>query len=172
MRLLRRSPAFATVAIITLALGIGANTAIFSLVHGVLLQQLPYHEPDRLLTTRGFSIPDYDDFRQSTRSFDRTAIWASNLYTVISNGSAEQVPGIIATPDLFAMLGDPVLGRSIRMDEANQPLALISYELWQSRFGGSNNVLGQSLNLNGSVHTIVGVMPRGFHFPPPNTNSG
>src|SRR4051812_19120277 len=119
LRLLRRSPAFATVAILTLALGIGANTAIFSLVHGVLLKQLPYHDADRLLTTRAFSIPDYEDFRQSTRAFDRTAIWASNLYTVIRNGTGEQVPGVTAAPELFAMLGDPVLGRPIRVDEDN-----------------------------------------------------
>jgi predicted permease len=165
LRLLKRSPGFAAVAIITLALGIGANTAIFSLVHGVLLQQLPYKNPDRLMMARGFSIPDYEDFRQSTHSFDQTGIWASNLYTLIRNGSAEQVPGITATPELMRMLSEPVLGRSIRPDEDNEPLALISYEFWQSHFGGSREVLGQTLNLNGSVHTIVGVMPRGFHFP-------
>ena len=164
-RLLRRSPGFAIVAIVTLGLGIGANTAIFSLVHGVLLKQLPYREPGRLMTARGFSVPDYEDFRQNTRAFDQTGIWASNLYTVIRDGNAEQVPGITATPELFAMLGDPVLGRSIRSDEGNEALAIISHEFWQSHFGGSKDVLGQTLNLNGSVHTIVGVMPQGFHFP-------
>ena len=165
LRLLRRSPGFAVVAILTLALGIGANTAIFSLVHGVLLKQLPYHEPDRLMTARGFSIPDYEDFRQNTRAFDATGIWASNLYTVIRDGSAEQIAGITTTPQTLALLGDPMLGRAIRSDENDAPLALISHEMWQSRFGGRPDVLGQPLNLNGTVHTIVGVMPRDFQFP-------
>jgi putative ABC transport system permease protein len=165
LRLLRRSPGFAFVAIVTLAFGIGANTAIFSLVHGVLLKQLPYPDADRLMTSRGFSIPDYEDFRQTTRAFDRTAIWASNLYTVIENGGAEQVPGITASPELFAMLGNPILGRTIRTEEVNDPLAIIGYEFWQSRYGGRNDVLGQKLNLNGMLHTIVGVMPRGVHYP-------
>jgi putative ABC transport system permease protein len=164
-RLLRRSPGFAFVAILTLALGIGANTAIFSLVHGVLLQQLPFNEPDRLMIARGFSIPDYEDFRQSTQSFDRTAMWATNLYTVRLNGQAEQIPGIVATPELFAILGQPLKGRGFAADENEQPLAVLSYELWQSRFGGRESVLGQSLNLDGGPHTIIGVMPRGFHFP-------
>jgi putative ABC transport system permease protein len=165
LRLLRKSPGFTAVALITLALGIGANTAIFSLVHGVLLQELPFNEPDRLMTARGFSIPDYEDFRRSTRSFDRTAVWASNLYTVVQDGTADQIPGITATPELFAMLGNPALGRAFREDESEAPLAILSHELWQSRFGGTKEVLGEPINLAGKLHTIIGVMPRGFHFP-------
>jgi putative ABC transport system permease protein len=165
LRLLRKAPGFTAVAIVTLALGIGANTAIFSLVHGVLLKQLPFNQPDRLMAARGFSIPDYEDFRQSTKLFDRTAIWASNLYTVVLDGKAEQIAGITATPELFGMLGNPALGRAFRQDENEQPLVILSYEMWQSRFGGSNEVLGKPLNLAGKIHTIVGVMPRGFHFP-------
>ena len=165
LRLLRRSPGFASVAILTLALGIGANTAIFSLVYGVLLQQLPFQEPERLMTARGFSVPDYEDFRQSTQSFDQTAMWASNLYTAVIDGQAEQIPGITATPELFALLGQPFRGRAFRLDENDVPLAILSYELWQSRFGGSDAVLGRSIDLGGTPHTVVGVMPKGFHFP-------
>lgn len=165
LRLLRRSPGFAIVAILTLALGIGANTAIFSLVYGVLLQQLPFQEPERLMTARGFSVPDYDDFRQSMQSFDQTAMWASNLYTAVIDGQAEQIPGITATPELFALLGQPLRGRAFRIDENDVPLAILSYELWQARFGGSDAVLGKSIDLAGTPHTIVGVMPKGFHFP-------
>src|SRR6185369_14215070 len=164
-RLLRRNPGFTFVAVLTLALGIGANSAIFSLVHGILLQQLPFHEPDRLMSARGFSIPDYEDFRQRTKSFDRTGIWATNLYTVIRNGQAEQVSGVVGTPELYALLGNAARGRIFRADENNQPLALLSYEYWQSSFGGHDDVLGQVINLSGTPHTIVGAMPRGFHFP-------
>jgi putative ABC transport system permease protein len=165
LRLLKRNPGFTFVAVLTLALGIGANSAIFSLVHGILLQQLPYNEPERLLSGRGFSIPDYEDFRQRAKSFDRTGMWATNLYTVVRDGQAEQVPGVVGTPELYAMLGSPLLGRIFRADENNQPLVLLSYEYWQSTFGGRDGVLGQAINLNGTPHTIVGVMPRGFHFP-------
>jgi putative ABC transport system permease protein len=165
LRLLRRSPGFTLVAVVTLGLGIGANTAIFSLVHGVLLARLPFHDPDRLLTSRGFSIPDYEDLRQQARAFDRTAIWASNLYTVVTNGEAEQIPGIVASPELFAMLGEPLLGRAFLPGESSQPLAILDYDFWQARYEGSPSVLGRTLDLGGRLHTIVGVMPRGFHFP-------
>jgi putative ABC transport system permease protein len=165
LRLLRRSPGFTLVAVVTLGLGIGANTAIFSLVHGVLLARLPFHDPDRLLTSRGFSIPDYEDLRQQTRSFDRTAIWASNLYTVVTHGEAEQIPGIVASPELFAMLGEPLLGRAFLSEEKSEPLAILDYDFWQARYEGSPSVLGRTLDLGGRPHTVVGVMPRGFHFP-------
>jgi predicted permease len=165
LRLLRKNPGFAIVTILTLALGIGANTTIFSLVHGVLLQKLPFREPDRLMTARGFSIPDYEDFRQNTRAFDQTAVWASNLYTVILDGNAEQIAGITSSPELFAMLGSPMIGRAFRADETEVPLAILSYEMWQTRFAGNKDVLGKSVNLAGTPHTIIGVMPRGFQFP-------
>jgi predicted permease len=165
LRLLLRAPGFASAAILTLALGIGANSAIFSLVHGVLLQRLPFHDPDRLMTARGLSIPDYEDFRGSTLSFEGTAIWGSNLYTVVSEGAAEQIPGIVAEPELFSLLGQPVRGRAFRPEETHHPLAVISDELWRSRFGGSEDVLGRTLLLGTTPHAIVGVMPPGFHFP-------
>jgi putative ABC transport system permease protein len=164
-RLLLRSPGFASAAVLTLALGIGANSAVFSLVHGVLLQRLPFPDPGRLMTARGFSIPDFEDFRRSTLSFDGTAIWGSNLYTVVSEGAAEQIPGIVAEPELFQLLGQPVLGRAFRPEETHQPLAVISHELWRSRFSGSEDVLGRTLQLGSTPHAIVGVMPPGFHFP-------
>jgi len=164
-RLLRRTPGFTLVAVATLGLGIGANSAIFSLVHGVLLQPLPFPEADRLVTARRFSIPDYEDLRQQSRSFERTAIWASNLYTVVTNGEAEQIPGIVASPELFQMLGEPARGRRFLPEESGQPLVMLSYELWQSRFAGSDAALGRTIDLGGRLHTVVGVMPPAFHFP-------
>jgi predicted permease len=165
LRLLGRAPGFAFVAVATLALGIGANSAIFSLVHGVLLKQLPFSEPERLVVAPRFSIPDYQDLRAGARSFERTAIWGSNLYTVVTNGEAEQIPGIVASPELLAILGRPLRGRLVLPEEDEQPLLVLSHELWQSRFGGGDDALGRTIDLGGRLHTIVGVMPPGFHYP-------
>jgi putative ABC transport system permease protein len=164
LRMLVKNPGFAAVAIITLALGIGANTAMFSVVDGVLLRQLPYKDSPRLAVV-GLSMADYQDLRQSTTAFDRTAVWASNLYNVKSGDTAEQIGGVLATSDFFPMLGEPLLGHTFSNTEANDPVLVLSYALWQSRFAGSPQVLGQSMELNGKAFTIIGVMPREFSFP-------
>src|SRR5262245_3628791 len=114
LRQLRRSPLFAAVAVLTLALGIGANTAMFSLVHGVLLRPLPYPQADRLVTA-GASLPDYEDLASSLRSFDDLAVWASNLYTLDApaGGSSEQVMGAVVSRRFFPLLGTAALGRAL-----------------------------------------------------------
>ena len=163
-RMLRRSPGFAGVAIVTLALGIGANTAAFSVVRGILLKPLPYRDVDRLMIA-GLSIPDYEDLRRSTRSFDRMAIFASNKYLLSASGEADQVLGGVVTADFFPLLSSPALGRTFAPDEVRQPYVVLSDRLWRSRFGADRSAVGRSIELSGKQYTILGVMPPGFEFP-------
>jgi putative ABC transport system permease protein len=164
MRMLLKNPGFAIVAVITLALGIGANTAIFSVVYGVLLKPLPYKDADRIVVAN-ISPPDFRDVRESNQVFDQMAIWASNLYNVNIDGEATQVMGAIVSPEFFPMLGSPFLGRAWRTDEEMQPLTVISYDFWQSRFQGNPNVIGKTVRLSNEVQTIIGVMPPEFQYP-------
>ena len=163
-RMLLTKPGFTAVAVIALALGIGANTAIFSVVYAVLLRPLPYRDADRLMVAN-ISVPDYRDLKESNQVFDEVAIWASNLYNLSGQGEPEQITSAIVSPSFFSILGDALVGRTFRPDEDKEPLVVLSYDLWQRRFGGDVNALGQTLNLSGKSHTIVGVMPPEFHFP-------
>src|SRR5688572_25337749 len=165
LRTLLNRPGFTVVAVLTLALGIGANTAIFSVVNAVLLRPLPYKDSERLVVTN-LSLPDYEDLRRANHSFDGMAVWATNLYNLtVAGGEPEQVSGGIVSPDFFALLGGPALGRTPTPQETDEPLAVISHELWRERFGGEVSALGKVLNLNGKGHTVVGVMPPDFQFP-------
>src|SRR3954468_3899165 len=164
LRSLGKSPAFATVAIATLALGIGANTAIFSIVHGTLLRALPYNDAQRLVTFSS-SVPDYRDIRESIRAFDNTALWASNQYTVPGKDNAEQVLGATVSPEFFPLLGGASLGRTFAADEDRALVAVISHDYWASHFSSDPAVLGKSLKLNDELYTIVGVMPPHFTYP-------
>jgi putative ABC transport system permease protein len=164
MRMLLKNPGFAIVAVITLALGIGANTAIFSVVYGVLLKPLPYREADRIVVAN-ISLPDFRDVRESNQVFDQMATWASNLYNVKIDDDTTQVMGAVVSPEFFPMLGGPMLGRTWRTDEDMQPLAVISYDFWQSRFQGDPNVIGKTIRLYNEVQTIIGVMPPEFQYP-------
>jgi putative ABC transport system permease protein len=164
VRMLRRSPGFTVVAVVALALGIGANTAIFSVVYSVLLKPLPYKDADRLVVA-GVSVPDYRDLTEANQVFDETAIWASNQYSLNVGGETEQTLGATVSPNFFTLLGQPVVGRTFTSDEDNQPLVILSYDLWKRRFGGDASVLGQAIDLSGKAHTIIGVMPRDFQFP-------
>lgn len=164
LRSMLKKPGFAAIAILTLALGIGANTAIFSVVYGVLLKPLPYSDAERIVIAN-ISPPDFRDIKQSSQSFDRMAMWASNLYNVTRNGETVQVRGAIVTPDLLPMLAQPALGRLWNPEEDTQSLAVISYDYWQSAFGGNPGVIGQIIRLYGNPHTIVGVMPADFQYP-------
>jgi putative ABC transport system permease protein len=166
-RVLLKNPGFTAVAVLASALGIGANTAIFSVVDAVLLRSLPYRDSNRLMTGH-FSLPEYQELEQGAQSYDRMAVWASNLYAATFDGDAEQVGGLIVSPGFFPLMGDPLMGRTFRPDEDRQLLAVISYELWRQKFGGARDVLGKTLNLNGHLHTIIGVMPQDFNFPNPN----
>jgi putative ABC transport system permease protein len=169
LRTLAKAPSFTLVALATLALGIGANSAIFSLVHAVLLRPLPYPEAERIVTTN-LSLPDYEDLRASSRTLATSAVWASNRYTVVGEGAdvsgGDQVLGAIVGPAFFDILGRGVaLGRTFTPGEDRERLMVISHAYWQSRFGGTPDVLGRTLALGGRVHTIVGVLPRGFEYP-------
>ena len=182
MRTFRRSPAFTTVAILTLALGIGANTAIFSAVDAMLLRPLPFREPDRLMhltltMPSQFGQPARRDmvwsylkaatFRDAQQVFERVALYAPEQLT-IKTGEAQRETGEVADPDYLPVLGiQPVLGRGFLPEENRPPkprqVALISNELWERMFNADPAVLGRTLDIDNSPFTIVGVLPAGFH---------
>lgn len=163
-RTLLKNPGFTLIAVITLALGIGANTAVFSVVHAVLLKPLPYKDAERIVVAR-VSPPDFRDVKESAQSFDQIAVWASNLYNVTINGETAQVRGAIVSPEFLPMLGQPALGRFWRPEEDMQNLAVISHDYWQNAFGGGADIIGKTISLYGKPHTIVGVTPPEFQYP-------
>ena len=179
-RQLRRSPAFAIVAVLTLGLGIGATTAIFSAVDGILLRPLPYPQADRLVrlfhtdatqTARDDASPaNFYDWKDRNRSFERLAFFQYYGHDVTgTSGETISINSWLVSEEYFAVLGvQPRLGRVFRPDEFLQgaePVAIISTSLWQQRFGGDPNVLGRKEILDNVPHTIVGVMPVAFQFP-------
>jgi putative ABC transport system permease protein len=164
VRFFRKSPGFAALAIATLALGIGANTAMFSIVRGVLLRPLPYRDAGRLMIAR-LSVPDYRDFTRSSRSFDDTAIWASNLYNFTRGAESDQVLGGVVSNRFFPMLSAPALGRVFLPEDARAPRVVLSDRLWRSHFGADRGVLGRTMDLSGKTYTVIGVMPPDFEFP-------
>ena len=176
LRSLRRHPVFAFTAILTLALGIGANTAIFSAVNGVLLRPLPYPEPDRLLTIWGHqasigretaSLPDFLDWRKA-RSFSGMAAWANASFTVTGTGEPQVVTGAQVTPNYFRVLGVTVpRGRDFRDAEEQDGgrVAVLSQGYWQRAYGGRAEVVGRQITLSGTPYTIVGVGARGLALP-------
>src|SRR5262245_10585411 len=179
-RLLRRAPGFTAVAVLSLALGIGANTAIFSVVNAVLLRPLPYGDPDRLamlwtddpahaIAAEGVSIPNFDDWRTMSRSFADMAISSRhNPVTLTGELDPIRVEAALVSPNLFPVLGvAPAVGRVFAADELErrERSVVISHGLWTRRFGASVAALSQSLEVNGASWRIVGVMPRTFQFP-------
>src|SRR6202034_4080621 len=171
-RTLRKNSGFAVVAILTLALGIGANTAIFSVVNGVLLLPLPYPEPDRLLTIEwNQSLPDVDDIQKQTQSFE--ALGASTMQRLDYTGGAEpiQVFSINCNADLFrALRTQPALGRLLTEndDRFGAPGAVVlSHGFWTRQFGADPNIIGKSIPLSGNSYTVVGVLPADFWIPGP-----
>jgi putative ABC transport system permease protein len=180
-RALRRSPGFAVLAIAIMALGIGANTAVFSVVNGVLLKPLPYQGADRIVTLRTafliaggtqtlVSIANYRDWRDQSASFEAMATYRGGESPVSPGTAAEY--GRLATVDaqffrVFAV--EPLMGRTFTPEETvpdnAQRTAVISYAYWQSRFGGAADILQRTIRVGARVHPIVGVMPAGFHFP-------
>jgi predicted permease len=164
VRQLRAQPLPAALAIVTLALGIGANTAMFSVVNGVVLRPLPYPSADRLYMG-GMSLPDYEDLRAGSRSFEAMSAWASNLYTDRSAAVPVEVLGAQVSADFFAMMGGAALGRTLGAADMDGRVAVISHALWQSRFAGDRDVPGRTLELNDEAYDIIGVMPPLFEFP-------
>ena len=180
-RTLRKAPGFTAVAVLTLALGIGANTAIFSVVYAVLLRALPYHEPNRLVSLyedgqragvprQAFSPADYLDCKNQIRAFEDVAAADGNYFNLTGGGGEpERLWGYMDTSNLFPMLGArPLLGRDFTADEdqpGHQDVVLLSYRLWKRRFAGDRSILGKDLLLNGQKYTVLGVMPSSFSFP-------
>ena len=173
-RLLARQRMFAAVIVGTLALGIGANVALFSVVNSVLLRPLPYHEPDRLvrlastdqannLTRIGFSYSRFLEVQQRQQVFSDLALSAGNAFTLIGRGVPEQVIGLQASATLLPTLGlQPIIGRNFSPDEDRRGgprVVLISRQMWRQRFNGDVSVLGQALTLDGAPYTITGVLP-------------
>jgi len=179
-RMLMKSPGFTFAAVLTLALGIGLNTAMFSLVNPILFRPLPLRDPGRLvflsqmIPSRGQSriripYPDYLDWRAQNRVFEDVGVFQGGSWAVTGRGDPERIQGARISVTLFSVLGiSPWLGRSFREGEdlpGAEPVVLLGYGYWQRRFGGDANVIAQTLNLNAKSHTIVGVMPREFRFP-------
>jgi hypothetical protein len=164
LRFFRKSPGFSALAVTTLALGIGANTAMFSIVRGVVLRPLPYRDAGRLMTA-SVSVPDFRDLQASARSFDRTAIWVSNLYNLTSGTDSKPVLGAVVSTDFFPMLSAASIGRVLLPEDAREARAVISDGLWRSHFSADPDVVGRTLNLSGRTYTVVGVMQRDFVFP-------
>jgi putative ABC transport system permease protein len=178
LRLLRKSPGFASVTILTLALGIGANTAIYSVVDAVLVRPLPYADPDRLVMVwedaSDLSFPrntpapgNYFSWKAMNRVFADIAATRGASANLTLGGPPEQIVGRRVTANFFSVLGvEPVVGRTFTEaeDQEGAAVTVISYGLWQRRYGGDPNIIGSELMMNGSRRTIVGVMPRGFVF--------
>jgi predicted permease len=178
LRQLRKNPGFAAVAIITLALGIGANTAVFSVVDAVMLRPLPYYQPDRLIEAQSInahnpqssdvSYPDFFDWRAQNQTFEHLVSYHDSLLVLTGLQRPVQVDAEVVSWDLVPALGiRPELGRGFTPDEekAGTRVALISHSLWESQFGADKSIVGRAVHLSGDLYTIVGVMPGSFRFP-------
>jgi predicted permease len=177
-RSVRKSPGFVAAAILTLALGIGANTAIFSMLDGVVLAPLPYREPDRLVVVALYnrtlkyatylSYPDFLDWQRSSRSFEQIAAFAAQGFDLTNPGALEHVDGNEVSSNFFSTLSVKLaLGRGFSTEEdraGGTPAVVIGNRLWQDRFAGSTAALGKTITLNGVGYTIVGVLSPGFRF--------
>jgi putative ABC transport system permease protein len=172
LRTMRKSPAFAVTAVLTLALGIGANTAIFSVIRAVLLKPLEYHDPDQLVRVSGGATSmRFEVIRTGARSYSGVGAYLGGLETVALAGGAgpEVLKEARVSANFLRILGvEPMLGRGFQSEEdapGGPPVAIISAELWRRRFGGDPSIAGLTATLAATPHTIVGVMPAGFQFP-------
>jgi putative ABC transport system permease protein len=173
-RLLAKSPGFTAIAILTLALGIGANTAIFSVVNGVLLRPLAFRDPSRLVIvaekspfpTISTSYENYVDWRDQSRSFESMEATRGTNLTLTGAGEAERLTARMATAGLFPLLGvEASVGRTFLKEEdqaGGTPVVLLGYGLWQRGFGGSRDIIGKPITLDAQPYTVVGVLPAGF----------
>jgi putative ABC transport system permease protein len=181
-RALRKSPGFTAVAVLTLGLGIGANTAIFSVVESVLLRPLPYRDPSALVQVWNTYLPafpqtpmsagDFQDFQRQAKSFSQMAAYVDppSGFNLTGDGQAERLEASLATSGLFPLLGiRPVAGRTFNPEEdkpGNPPVVLISHRLWQSHFGSDPSVVGQTIRLDGRGFTLIGILPAEFRLIP------
>ncbi|HYY56577.1 MAG TPA: ABC transporter permease [Pyrinomonadaceae bacterium] len=180
VRMMLKKPGFSIIAILALALGIGANTAIFSVVNAVLLRPLPFTDPDQLvivwMDNRPMGVnedihsyPNYADYRDQNKVFDKLAAYRGASLNLTGTGEPERMLGCASTASLFEVMRvAPAMGRAFTAEE-DQPghdkVVVISYGLWQRRFGADRNIIGQSIPLSGTPRTVIGVMPPDFRFP-------
>ncbi len=184
LRQFRRNPSFTTVVIVTLALGIGGNTAIFTLLHAVLFRSLPYRDPNRIVTVWERNLDrqqndkltggDYSEWKARNHVFSDLAYCWDAQYTLTGIGAPKSLVGYQFSTNFFSLLGaQPLLGRTF-LPEDGQPgrdhVVVLSYHLWQSAFGASADVVGRPIRLDGTIYTVIGVMPRAFAHPSPNVD--
>jgi hypothetical protein len=187
VRTLRRSPGFAAVAVLTLTLGIGANTAIFSITDAVLLRPLPYPQAKRLLrvwqsepkmgeSRMGTAPPEFAAYRDRTRTFSSVAGYQSAGFDLTGGAEAESLPGCRATASLFPTLGiQPLAGRtfSAREELPGAPnVVVLSYQFWKRRYAEDRSILGTTIRLNERAYQVIGIMPPGFIFPSTTATPG
>jgi putative ABC transport system permease protein len=179
LRQLRRSPGFTAIAVLTLALGIGANTGMFSIVNAVLLRPLPFSDSGRIVTVSGIyanglvltAKPHFEwaDWTQGLKTLSEFSVYEPGEVNLAGGGEPDRVPAAEVSGHLFALLGtNPIRGRSFLPAEeaAEHPsVAIVSHKLWQSRYGSDPGLIGKTVHLNGKPFTVIGVMPRGFEFP-------
>src|SRR5271168_671418 len=183
LRQLRKSPGFAAVAVITLALGIGANTVIFSVVNGVLLSPLPFPQPDQLITLHeskpnfeggSLSFTNFRDWQKDNHTFSSMALSRKYAFSLTGLGEAEQVNAALVSSDFFRVLGvNPVIGRTFAQGEDEVgagPTALISAGLWQRKFASAPDILNKTITLDARNYTVIGVMPASLHLIIPGFN--
>src|SRR4030095_9570796 len=181
-RMLLKNPGVTIIVIIALALGIGANTAIFSVVNAVLIRPLPYPESDRLiflnekspvLDEMSISYPNFLDWREHNQTFEKIAVYNRASYNLTGTGEAERLVTGQVSADLFGVLRvSPLHGRVFTNDEdkpGGTPVVVLSYGLWQRRFGGQTSILNQPITLNSKSYTVIGVMPSTFIGPSPGS---
>ncbi|HEY3767682.1 MAG TPA: ADOP family duplicated permease [Candidatus Angelobacter sp.] len=175
-RMLAKAPTFSIIAIITLALGIGANTAIFSVVNGVLLNPLPFHDPEQLVSlfqkipnfeNGSISYPNFKDWQRMNRTFETLAAYRTVGFTLSGSGEPERLRGEMVSAGLFDLLGmHPLLGRTFSADEDRlgaNPTVMITEGLWKRKFAGRKDIIGQRMILDDEGRTIIGVVPSSFH---------
>jgi putative ABC transport system permease protein len=179
VRMLTKNAGFTAIAVLTLALGIGANTAIFSVVNAELLRPLPFHDPGRLVhmgvtnSRTGWKngtadYPDFDDWRSQNQVFEKIAAYHDNNFTLTGVASPAHLEGNVVSADMFVLLGAaPELGRTFLSaeDEANHFVVILSHAFWKQQFDGDPGIIGRTITLNNRGYTVVGVMPAGFAFP-------
>ena len=179
LRMLLKSPGFTAMAVITLTLGIGGNTAMFSIVHSVLLKPLPFPNSERLISVNEtdsrrpglpdtFSYPDFFDYRAQNRTFEGMATYRDASFNLTGVGQPQHLDGQVVSSDFFSVLGvKPALGRGFRREEeqAGRWVVVVSHQLWQSKFGSDPNIVGRTITLDNRSYTVIGVAPASFEFP-------
>src|SRR2546427_10010367 len=178
VRMLLKTPALTFIVILALALGIGANTAIFSVINAVVLRPLPYDHAEQLLFLNerspvldemSISYPNFTDWRDQNHVFEKIGVYNRNSYNLTGYGDSERILTAQVSADLLSALRvNALIGRVFTNDEDQPgaaPVVVLSYGLWQRRFGGQTSILNQTLTLNGKSYTVIGVMPPGYAYP-------